>query len=48
MTMLAERLKARRGKRGEAAAIVPSELKPGRKMPFADDEFWAELARIRA
>ena len=38
----------KRTRRGETAAIVPSELKPGRKTPFADDEFWAELARIRA
>lgn len=38
----------KRTRRGETAAIVPSELEPGRKTPFADGEFWAELARIRA
>ena len=46
MTMLAERLKARRGKRGEAAAIVPSEMK-GRKRPMTDDEFMWLLERER-
>lgn len=34
-------------KRGETAAIVPSETKAGRKEPMTMDEFWAELAKSR-
>jgi len=34
-------------KRGETAAIVPSEREPVRKEPMTDEEFWALLARER-
>ena len=35
-------------KRGETAAIVPSETKPVRKAPMTMDEMYALLARERA
>lgn len=35
------------GRRGETAAIVPSETKPLRNKPMTDDEFDAYYAQIR-
>lgn len=46
--MTRDRATKNHARRGETAAIVPSEQKPTRKEPFSDDEFWEELARIRA